>query len=179
MNKLPILLLLLFGLSACGSTQTNPQSSNSNTASSQSNIKDLIIGKWRLSEQRARRTKDGPIEVINTLPDSLNFYIEYLTDNTVLHTQKADSLDDVEKPSEAIRNATWKALNDETIEKIYDSCHTRTESGEEKCEKETGVSKIIFQDSDTLLDFGKTDRTDVGAYSEYAEKFYVYERINP
>ena len=195
MNRLPVLLLLLFGLSACGSTQTKPQfpneSSNSNippveptplastsidTSTNNQSNKDSIVGKWRLTETRKRKTKDGPLE-IDTIPDSMEMNIEYFKNNTFLHTQKMVNIDNIEKPSDAIKNGEWRVLSDETIEKTYDSCQARTESIE-KCDKQTDVNKIIFPDSDTLLDFGRTNRTDVGAYSEYVEKFYVYKRIN-
>lgn len=178
MNRLPIFLFLLFGLSACGLTQTKlpNESSNSNTAPDGSKIQDLIIGKWRLTETRKRRTKDGPLE-IDTLPDSVEVNIEYLKDNTSLHTHKEANIDDIERASETIKNEKWRVLSDETIEITYDYCQTRTQPTE-KCERQTEVNKIIFPDSDTLLNFGSIDRTDVGAYSEYVEKFSVYKRIN-
>ncbi len=167
MNRLPVLLLLVLGLSACGSTQTN-------TAPAGSKIQDLIIGKWRLTETNKRRTKDGPLEVVPVI-DSTNMYVEYFKDNTFLNTSLITSLDDREKPSDAIKNGKWRVLSDETIEITYDYCQTRTEPVE-KCEKNTDTIKIIFPDSDTLLDFGRIARTDVGTYSEYVEKFDTYKR---
>lgn len=173
MNRLPVLLLLLFGLSACGSTQTKSQfpneSSNSNippveptplastsidTSTNNQSNKDLIIGKWRWIESHTKTTKDNPI-LTSKANNGLQAEIEYFEDNTY-----------VEKATNWSENGEWTILSDGRIKKIHGYCTKR------ECKKAIRVNKISFPDSNTLYFDEKNDGSS-GFYSSFS----VYKRI--